>query len=248
MNDQTTLSKFRETNTPWFGVTMMLVGVMIGYTVAGGLKDGALFGTVTPPAPPAAAPQPIADVATNVPPVDLTRDNVRGNTKAKIALIEYSDFECPYCQRNHPTMKQILEEYPDDVFWVYRHYPLPFHNKATPAAEASECAGNLGGNDAFWAFTDMIFEQGNFDFAYLAEKAGVDAKRFKACVDGKTFADRVTDDISKGNDAGVSGTPANFLVNTETGKAMLVSGAHPFENFQKVIDALLDGGGDEAIF
>jgi len=86
------------------------------------------------------------------------KDHVRGNRSAKIKLVEYSDFECPFCQRFHLTAKQVLDEYGNDVAWVYRHFPLDqLHPKARPTAEASECVYELGGDEAFWKFTDEVF-------------------------------------------------------------------------------------------
>lgn len=96
-----------------------------------------------------------ADVA-NAPSV-TAEDNYRGASDARIVLVEYSDYECPFCERFHPTAQQALDEYPDDVAWVFRHYPLSFHPNAQKAAEAAECVYSLAGNDAFWAYTDRLF-------------------------------------------------------------------------------------------
>lgn len=86
------------------------------------------------------------------------QDHVRGNRNAQIFLIEYSDFECPYCKSFHPTAMQALEEYGDKIGWAYRHYPLDMiHPNARPAAIASECVAELGGDEAFWKFADEIF-------------------------------------------------------------------------------------------
>lgn len=85
------------------------------------------------------------------------QDHVRGNRNAQVLLIEYSDFQCPFCQRFHPTALQVLEEYGDDVAWVYRHFPLDqLHPQARSAALASECVTEIGGDEAFWEFTDKV--------------------------------------------------------------------------------------------
>ena len=97
--------------------------------------------------------------ALNVTPIDFDKEHVRGNKDAKIAIIEYSDFECPFCHRVHPTYKQIMETYGDSVVWVYRHFPLSFHPSAMPFAVGSECVAELAGNDAFWSFTDALMTQ-----------------------------------------------------------------------------------------
>ncbi len=96
--------------------------------------------------------------AGKVRPVSKTNDHIRGNPNAPVSLIEYSDFECPFCKRFHDTAKQIVQQYGGKVNWVYRHFPLDFHNPAAQReAEAAECAAELGGNEAFWRFTDLIY-------------------------------------------------------------------------------------------
>ena len=84
-------------------------------------------------------------------------DHVRGDRNAPIVMIEYSDYECPFCSRFHPTMKQVMQEYEGQIAWAYRHFPLSFHPYAQVLAEGSECVAELGGNDAFWEFTDAIY-------------------------------------------------------------------------------------------
>jgi protein-disulfide isomerase len=89
----------------------------------------------------------------------LADDHIRGNPDADIALFEYSDFQCPFCTRVHATYKEVIDQYGDDVMWVYRHFPLTsIHPDAVPYAIGSECAASLGGNDAFWSFTDELFK------------------------------------------------------------------------------------------
>ncbi|MFH1959629.1 MAG: thioredoxin domain-containing protein [Patescibacteria group bacterium] len=84
-------------------------------------------------------------------------DHLQGNKEAKIVLVEYSDFECPYCSGFHNTMNQVIKEYGDQIAWVYRHYPLGFHPNAQLAAQAAECVAEVGGNEAFWRFADQAF-------------------------------------------------------------------------------------------
>lgn len=93
----------------------------------------------------------------NLPPVD-ENDHIRGDENAQVTIIEYSDYDCPFCSRFHETMKQVVDEYDGQVRWVYRHFPLPqLHPNATAVAEASECVAAQEGEDAYWAFSDKYF-------------------------------------------------------------------------------------------
>ena len=173
-------------------------------------------------------------------------DHVRGNRSARVALIEYSDLECPFCKRFHPTLLQLLEEYGDQLALVYRHFPLDqLHPKADKEAEASECVRELGGEEAFWKFVDKIFEvtpsNNGLDHTQLptyASEAGVDSGAFKSCLDSGKYADYVEADFQGGGNAGITGTPGNFVLN-QKGEAWMVVGAQPYENVKAVIDEAL---------
>src|SRR5690349_16280049 len=90
--------------------------------------------------------------------ISASRDHIYGNPDAPISLVEYSDFECPFCKRFHSTAKEIIDAYGGKVNWVYRHFPLSMHNPgAEKQAEASECVAQLGGNDAFWKYANAIY-------------------------------------------------------------------------------------------
>ena len=168
-------------------------------------------------------------------------DHIRGNTNAPITIVEYSDLECPFCKTFHATMKQTLIEYGDQVRWVFKHFPLDQrHPKADKEAEAVECAGELGGNDAFWAYVDRIFEitpsNNGLDLALLpaiAQDLGLDRERFESCLSSGKYAKLVEAQFQEGVSMGVDGTPGSF-VNGER-----VRGAIPLEALKGIIDAQL---------
>ena len=186
--------------------------------------------------------------AKNVRRVSKTRDHIRGNPSAKVSLIEYSDFECPFCKRFHPTAKKLIEAYGGKVNWVYRHFPLSFHNPgAQKEAEAAECAAEVGGNDAFWKYADLIYQRTHSNgkgfplngLVPLAKEIGLDKGKFQACLDGGKMAARVAEDSNEGVRIGITGTPGNVLLNNETGAVVLKPGALPFEAMKGEIDHLL---------
>jgi len=227
---------------------MVLIGFIGGFALA--RSGGTLPVPRTTPPPtvvqaptpapiPTLPPQP--QTAGDLPPIDPKTDHIRGDfSKAKVAVVEYSDFECPFCARHHPTMQQIVDEYKGDVVWVYRHFPLSFHQNAEPAALASECANELGGNDAFWKFTDKVFEtQGEWAYEKYVADLGLNAAKFKSCLDDKKYLKHVQDEMAGGSNAGVNGTPGNIVVNLKTKETRIISGAQPFANFKSAIDALL---------
>ncbi len=156
----------------------------------------------------------------------------KGPDDARITIVEFSDFQCPYCQRAVGTMQQVLAKYPDDVRLVYRHLPLDrIHANARGAAEAAACADEQG---QFWTYHDKLFENnralGTEDLLRYATEAGLDGERFQACFEERRFKDKVEQDLQAARAAGISGTPA-FVVN-----GILLSGAQPAEQFYQVID------------
>lgn len=169
-------------------------------------------------------------------------DHILGNVNAAVKIIEFSDFECPFCQRVHPTIQQAVDEYDGQVAWVYRHLPLEsIHSKARSAAEASECVADLGGNGAFWSFADSIFDgaPASLDnLSALAVQVGVSASAFNNCLNGGAFAQAVDDDIADANAAGGSGTPYSVVV-APNGKTFTISGAQPYASFKSIIDIAL---------
>jgi protein-disulfide isomerase len=241
---------------PWFGIAMGLIGLIVGVGVTVAMNSNAGISLRAPSQEvaqvPSAQPTPQQAPAPKpapgpLPPVDFKTDHIRGNPKATVAVVEYSDFECPFCIRLEPTLTQISKEYGDKVMIVYRHFPLGFHANAPKEAEATECANELGGNDAFWSYHDKIFERttGNgtgFPLANLvplAKELGLNETAFKSCLDSGKYAKHVADEMAAGQAAGVSGTPGNFIVNLKTEENVMISGAQPFANFKQAIDSML---------
>jgi protein-disulfide isomerase len=189
-----------------------------------------------------------ASAAKNVRRVSVEQDHIYGNPDAEISLIEYSDFECPFCKKFHATAKRLVEKYDGKVNWVYRHFPLSFHNPgAAKQAVASECAGELGGNDLFWKYADAIYARtrsGGTGFPEsrlvpLAEELGLDGAQFKDClVSGRHMA-RIQADLTEGRQIGITGTPGNILLNNRTGEVRVQPGAVPISAMMAAVRQLL---------
>lgn len=200
-------------------------------------------GTAPTDTQPAAEGPTLAQL-TSIPPV-TDEDYIRGNKNAKITLVEFSDFECPFCGRFHPTMNQVLKEYGDNVKWVFRQYPLSFHPNAQKAAEASECVGKQKGDDGFWAYADSVFavneKSGSITPEAIeagAQAAGVDMTAFKQCLESGEMAAKVKAQMDAGTAAGVTGTPGTIIL-TQDGKAELIPGAYSFEQIKPILDKYL---------
>lgn len=191
-------------------------------------------------APKAAAPQAIKDYASLVTPTSPAL----GSEKAPVTIVEFSDFQCPFCRKFYnDAYQEIKKTYIDTgkVRMVFRHYPLSFHPAARPAAIASQCAFDQG---KFWEYHDLMFEeqdkqgQGTVTFGAAelkawAQKLGMNASKFNSCLDSSEHGDIVDTDMKVAGTLGITGTPS-FVVN---GK--LIVGAQPFSTFKEAIDAAL---------
>ena len=181
-------------------------------------------------------------------PVSKVRDHIRGNPGAPVTLIEYSDFECPFCKRFHPTVKQVVGESNGQVKWVYRHFPLDeLHPvKARKEAAAAECAAELGGNDAFWKFVDRLFEltasnnRTDIDtvLPQIAREISLDKARFASCLASGRHDRRVEEDVQSAVASGGRGTPWTIIV-SKSGKAFPLSGAQPYASVKQLVDLAL---------
>lgn len=181
-------------------------------------------------------PQPGAKVN-----VSADNDPILGNTNAKVTIIEFSDYQCPFCRAFwKDALAQIKKDYIDTgkVRFVYRDYPLPFHPMSMPSAQAAECAGEQG---KYWEFHDKIFAEqdklGQGTVTYTAQDLkkwaaaiGVDTAKFNQCLDSAKYKSEIEKDMADGSAAGVSGTPTAFI------NGRIIVGAQPYSNFKAIID------------
>jgi protein-disulfide isomerase len=179
-------------------------------------------------------------------------DHIFGNPDARVKVIEFSDFECPFCKHFHATMKQLTSEYEKDgkVAWVYRHFPIDqLHPKARKEAQASECANELGGNKAFWAYANRLFEvtpsNNGLDPAMLpqiAQESGLDRAAFEACLGGDArggkYAAHIESDYQDASASGGEGTPYTLVIGP-TGKIYPINGALPYEAVKAIVETAL---------
>ncbi|MCS6898861.1 MAG: thioredoxin domain-containing protein [Polyangiaceae bacterium] len=170
----------------------------------------------------------------------------KGGKDAKVVIQEFSDFQCPFCSRVEPTVKQVLETYGNKVKIVWRHKPLPFHKEAPLASEASIEAFKQKGPDAFWKYHDILFEKQKEPNALLrpalesyAEQIGLDMVKFKKALDTNVHKPLVDADSKVADDAGISGTPAFIITVNNKPEGYFISGAQPFPKFKKIIDRAL---------
>lgn len=200
-------------------------------------------------APAAAAPEePTGPVK-----VSLDDDPVLGNPDAPVTIVEFSDYECPFCKRHYDqTHAQLKKNYIDSgkVKLVFRDLPLSFHDPmATTEAMAANCAKEQGGDAAYYKLHDTMFEKTTSNGSGLtkdqlnqfAAKQGLNEANFKSCVDTEKFKDEVAKDLADAGSAGATGTPS-FVIGKSTGQEIegkLIVGAQPYSAFQSEIDSLL---------
>lgn len=178
----------------------------------------------------------------------LKDDHILGNPDAPVKIVEYSDMECPFCKRFQDTKKQIMDEYEKDgrVAWVYRHYPLGLFSKSQKAAEATECASELGGNDVFWKYLDRYYEltlsgdRTDIDIVLpqIAREVGLNATQFASCLASGRHAQAVEENKQDAIATGGRGTPWIIVV-AENGKKFPLSGAQPYASVKQLIEIAL---------
>jgi len=168
-------------------------------------------------------------------------DNHKGNPEAPIKIVEFSEYQCPYCARYvQQAYAQILTEYGDQVYYIFRDYPLPFHANTQNAALAARCAGE---QDAYWEYHDLLFdnqdewselENPESKLASYAKELNLDVDQFNNCYISEKYLSAIETDAELASSVGVNGTPSFFI----NGQKLI--GAQPFENFRAVIEAELN--------
>lgn len=216
----------------------LLVNSVLGSGIKlGGNNDGGNNApVVTTPTNNGQQPQPAAAAVPKV----TKEDWIKGDIKAKVQVIEYSDLQCPYCGRHNPTILALEQKYGDKIAVVYRHFPLTsIHPEAQPAALASECVGEQKGSTGFFSFIDTIYaNQDKMNAAYYettAQALGVNMDKFKSCVSSQKYLTKVNDQQQGGAAAGVQATPTTIVA------GQMVSGADTLAKFTAIIDSALAG-------
>jgi len=208
------------------------------FLVADKEKPEAQVAEVASPQPEAAAPQqPEVLGEEDMAAIVKNPAASKGSEDAPITIVEFSEYECPYCKKYiDESYFKILEEYGDEVFYVFRDYPLGFHKHSQNTAEAARCAGDQG---KYWEYHDKLFEEqetwkAESDATDLlvsyAEELGLDKEKFSSCLTEGKFVDAIKSDFELGQKVGVSGTPS-FFVN-----GRLLVGAQPYEVFRQAIE------------
>lgn len=223
--------------TLWKTSTFVLAAVLLLVVVFGVLPGNGTTGNVVANQPSAVPGAPTPGVKVDV---EIGDSPIKGDKNAPVTIVEFSDYECPFCARFYSqTLSQIQKEYIDNgkVKLVFKDFPLGFHQNAQKAAEAARCARDQGGDEKYYLMHDKLFELGVVggvdSFKQYAKDLGLDSSKFDSCLTSGKYGEDVKKDMSYGSTIGVRGTPAFFI------NGNLVSGAQPFQVFQQAIDAEL---------
>ena len=247
-----------SSNNPWFASTVGLAGLIIGYAIATGAHSLSAptmanlpannVPTAQQPAPTPTPAAPAPDPSANATPPDVGTGPFIGKADAPISVIEFTDFQCPFCQRHfQQTFGDIKKNYVDTgkIKYYVRYFPLSFHPNAEKAAETAACADDQG---KYWEMHDKLFtaqnDWSNLDaatalttFKGYAKDLGLVSAAFATCIDSGSKAAMIAKDEAAGSASGVNGTPG-FWILGPNGKHQMISGAYPFATFQSAIDGM----------
>lgn len=234
---------YKQSNPYAIPISIVLGSLLVALSIYLSLSKG---GPVTETKPIATPP---AD-KTNLVRAVTEEDYVRGPIDAPITIVTYSDFECPFCQRFHNTMREVMAEYSNgEVAWVFRQFPLEqLHPvKAYSAALASECAAEQGGDEAFWKFADRYFEltltNNQTDLEVVVPQIATELKlnmaAFKSCQVTNKYQQQISSDIANAGETGGKGTPWSILIGPD-GKTYPINGALPLATIKQLISTTLN--------
>lgn len=231
--------------TLWKGSTVILGLLLIISIFTGGFG----FGTNTPTGGTVVNP-PADNEPTTIAQVSIDDDTILGDKNAPVTIIEFSDYQCPFCRRSYTqVMPQVIANFVNTgkARLVFRDFPLTsIHPGALPAAMAAECADDQG---KYWEMHDKIFDEQNKlgqgsvpftneDLKKWASELGLNTDDFNSCLDSNKYAKEVEADFADGNSYGVSGTPTYFIGNDKDGYK-IIGGAQPYEVFDQAINSYL---------
>lgn len=233
--------KVTNLTTPFLVVLLLVVAFMAGsFYTSSKSTEKAGGEAVVPTTQAAQQPQEGTTLAAADWAAIQDSELAKGKPGAAITIVEFSEYQCPYCKRYvDETYGRLWEEYGDQLYYVFRDYPLPFHQHAQKTAEAARCAAEQG---KFWEYHDLLFEkkaewEGETDpssvLVGFARELGLKTSDFSSCLSTGKYAQAVKDDLALGQSVGVGGTPSFFI------NGQMLVGAQPFENFKAIIDAEL---------
>lgn len=240
VNEKPASARSFEVKDLFIPVSIVLAGLIIG----AGLYLGGLSGAVAPTG------TVVDNSVSNGEKIDKTNlvepvteaDHIRGSVSAPIKIVEYSDFDCPYCARFHETMKLIIGKYSsDEVAWVYRHFPL--NEQSESVSQASECVAELAGNDAFWKFADEYYKLRQAGdrtasaglISKLSPQVGVPQAKLDTCLNENRHLEIINSHQTNGSETGGQGTPWAILIGP-SGKTYPINGAIPLEEIERIIN------------
>ena len=234
----------RQANPYAIPISIVLGSLLVAIAIYLSLSKQAPVAQVAPAAPAAAADR------TNLVREVTDEDHIRGPVDAPITIVTYSDFECPFCQRFHNTMREVMDEYGDngEVAWVFRQFPLEqLHPvKAYAAALASECAAEQGGDATFWKFSDRYFEltltNNRTDLEVvipqIATELNLNKAAFESCQVSNKYEQQISDDVANAGETGGTGTPWSILIGPD-GKTYPINGAQSAASVRQLIATVL---------
>jgi protein-disulfide isomerase len=248
MDEEPELNEETPNVSPKKPILTLPAAVLTGFVI---LALAILF--VVPGMTKTATQEPSEDAPTTPTSVDKdivtlrSGDHVKGDaSSADILLFTYSDSDCPFCARFHPTVQSILTDYKGRVAWVYRQFPLEMHPNAYTEALALECAAQLGGDKAFFSYLDTVVNvtlnadpKSNEALTTFAKNEGIDANQFKSCLAEASVTNKIDADIAEANKIGARGTPFSIAVNKKTGEQVVIPGAYPLDAVKQMIDGIL---------